>query len=82
MENTVLLLCRVTPPPVCLPSDVAHRVKSLIYLLLHVSILIWRHQLKVAYACHSKNKLVVLTTEWLPWLQSSCGYESFTLVTG
>ena len=31
---------------------------------------------------HCKNKLVVLTTEWLPWLQSSCGYESFTLVTG
>ena len=22
----------------------------------------------------------VLTTEWLPWLQTSCGYESFTLV--
>ena len=31
---------------------------------------------------HCKNKLVVLTTEWLPWLQSSCGYESYTLVTG
>ena len=29
---------------------------------------------------HCKNKLVVLTTEWLPWLQSSCGYESFILV--
>ena len=23
---------------------------------------------------------VVLNTEWLPQLQSSCGYESFTLV--
>ena len=29
---------------------------------------------------HCKNKLVVLTTEWLPWLQTSSGYESFTLV--
>ena len=29
---------------------------------------------------HCKNKLVVLTTEWLPQLQTSCGYESFTLV--
>ena len=29
---------------------------------------------------HCKNELVVLTTEWLPWLQTSCGYESFTLV--
>jgi len=27
-----------------------------------------------------QKKLVVLTTEWLPQLQSSCGYESFTLV--
>ena len=27
-----------------------------------------------------QKKLVVLTTEWLPQLQTSCGYESFTLV--
>ena len=27
-----------------------------------------------------QKKLVVLTTEWLPQLQSSCGYESFTLL--
>ena len=27
---------------------------------------------------HCKNKLVVLTTEWLP--SSSCGHESFSLV--
>ena len=26
---------------------------------------------------HWKNKLVVLTTEWLPWLQSWVGYERF-----
>ena len=32
---------------------------------------------------HCKNKLVVLTTEWLPWLQTKwrdSGYERFTLV--
>ena len=32
---------------------------------------------------HCKNKLVILTTEWLPWLQSSwrnSGYERFALV--
>ena len=29
---------------------------------------------------HCKNNLVVLTTEWLPWLQTNCGYESGTLV--
>ena len=32
---------------------------------------------------HCKNKLVILTTEWLPWLQSSwrdSGYEGFALV--
>ena len=32
---------------------------------------------------HCKNKLVVLTIEWLPWLQSSwrySGYERFALV--
>ena len=29
---------------------------------------------------YTAKKLVVLTTEWLPQLQSSCGYESFTLV--
>ena len=31
---------------------------------------------------HYKNKLVVLTREWLPWLQSSwrdSGYERFAL---
>ena len=32
---------------------------------------------------HCKNKLVVLTTEWLPWLQTSwrdSGYERFALI--
>ena len=32
---------------------------------------------------HCKNKLVVLTTEWLPWLQTNwrdSGYERFSLV--
>ena len=32
---------------------------------------------------HSKNKLVILTTEWLPWLQTNwrnSGYERFALV--
>ena len=29
---------------------------------------------------HWKNKLVVLTTEWLPWLQSWVGYVRFLLV--
>ena len=32
---------------------------------------------------HCKNKLVVVTTEWLPWLQTSwrdSGYERFALV--
>ena len=29
---------------------------------------------------HCKNKFVILTTEWLLWLQSSCGYEIFTVV--
>ena len=29
---------------------------------------------------HCKNKLVVLTTEWLPWLQPWVGYERFLLV--
>ena len=29
---------------------------------------------------HTAKKWVVLTTEWLPQLQSSYGYESFTLV--
>ena len=33
----------------------------------------------VIASCTAK-KLVVLTTEWLPQLQSSYGYESFTLV--
>ena len=31
---------------------------------------------------HCKNKLVVLTTEWLPWLQTSgrdSGYDRFCL---
>ena len=32
------------------------------------------------YLAHCKNNLVVLTTEWLPWLQTNCGYESVTLV--
>ena len=34
-------------------------------------------------ALHCKNKLVVLTTEWLPWLQTSwrdSGYERFALI--
>ena len=26
---------------------------------------------------HHKNKLDVLITEWLPQLQSSCGYKSY-----
>ena len=29
---------------------------------------------------HWKNKLVILTTEWLPWLQPWVGYERFFLV--
>ena len=29
--------------------------------------------------CTAKTNWFILTTEWLPWLQSSCGYESFTL---
>ena len=47
--------------------------------LSHSSIafrLAWYWQKRVLHI----KKLVVLTTEWLPWLQSSCGYESFTLV--
>ena len=27
-----------------------------------------------------KTNWLFLTTEWLPWLQTSSGYESFTLV--
>ena len=36
----------------------------------------------IVKSMYSKNKLVILTTEWLPWLQSSwrdC-YERFALV--
>ena len=39
--------------------------------------------LYIYFLNHCKNKLVVLTTEWLPWLQTSwrdSGYERFTLV--
>ena len=37
----------------------------------------------VLYTPHCKIKLVVLTPEWLPWLQTNwrdSGYESFTVV--
>jgi len=40
------------------------------------------HKLVHLATYHCKNKLVVLTTEWLPWLQTSwrdSGYERFTL---
>ena len=37
------------------------------------------HIYRVQYV-YTAKKLVVLTTEWLPQLQSSCGYESVTLV--
>ena len=30
--------------------------------------------------CYTAKTNWLLTTEWLPWLQTSCGYESFTLV--
>ena len=42
----------------------------------------WRVHDAIVYK-HRKNKLVVLTTEWLPWLQINwrdSGYERFTLV--
>ena len=34
----------------------------------------------IPHFCTLQKKLVVLTTECLPQLQSSCGYESVTLV--
>ena len=37
----------------------------------------------VTVILHCKNKLVVLTTEWLPWLQTNwrhSDYERFALV--
>ena len=39
--------------------------------------------LQKALISHCKNKLVVSTTEWLPWLQTSLrdsGYQRFSLV--
>ena len=51
------------------------KVKTLVEVM-------WLHASTSSAELHCKNKLVVLTTEWLPWLQASCGYESFTLVTG
>ena len=42
------------------------------------------HAIKIhIYIDHCKNKLVVLTTEWLPWLQTNwrdSGYERFAVV--
>ena len=48
----------------------------------HSLFLLNKFQIFEVHIVPLQNKLVVLTTEWLPWLQSSCGYESFTLVTG
>ena len=46
-------------------------------LLLRVTTLVCTQKL------HCKNKLVVSTTEWLPWLQTNwrdSGYKRFALV--
>ena len=70
------------PPPLALTAHTRH---SHLYVL-HVVGIKYESSYQSSFwglikkSMHWKNKLVVLTMEWLPWFQSWVGYVRFLLV--